>query len=182
MAHYIALIHKETGNGYGVLSARARRDGRRRRRAGKQHRRRSVKFLIPTALLVLSLTTAASAAEKLPAYGKTALSITGDVMLSAEKITFGNGKSVAVKKIASGREGKWDPIASGTAKADVYELTKPEDPKLLRGNRLCGSGPVRYVAFFRTDDKLTEMVVFQPKADPFGSDPDRICATYTYGG
>jgi hypothetical protein len=92
---------------------------------------------------------------------------------------------LAVKKVASGKEGKWDPIASGKAKADVYELTKPQDPKLLRGNRLCGSGPVRYVAFFKTDDKLTEMVVFQQAAsqkgaDPFG--PDRVCATYTYGG
>jgi hypothetical protein len=138
-------------------------------------------FLLST-LLVLSLATAASAAEKLPAYSNTATSITGDVMLGADRITFGNGKSVAVRKVASGKEGDWDPVASGKAKADVYELAKPEDPKLLRGNRLCGSGPVRYVAFFNTDDKLTEMVVFNPKADPFGSDPDRICATYIYQG
>jgi hypothetical protein len=141
-----------------------------------------MKPLLPATLLILSLAATASATEKLPTYSNTALSITGDVTLGADRITFGNGKSVAVKKIASGKEGKWDPVASGKAKADVYELTKPEDAKLLRGNRLCGSGPVRYVAFFRTDDKLTEMVVFQPKADPFGSDPDRICATYTYGG
>ena len=39
-----------------------------------------------------------------------------------------------------------------------------------------------YEAFFKTGDGLTEMVVFQPKADPFGSGPDRVCATYTYGG
>jgi hypothetical protein len=116
-----------------------------------------------------------------PAYSNTALSITGDLTLGADRITFGNGKSVAVKKIASAKEGKWDPIASGKAKADVYELVKPQDPRLPRGNQLCGSGPVRYVAFFRTDDKLTEMVVFNPKADPFGNDPDRVCATYTYG-
>ena len=110
------------------------------------------------------------------------MSITGDVTLAAGRITFGNGKSVAVRKIASGKEGQWGPVASGSAKADIYELIKPQDPKLLRGNRLCGSGPVRYLAFFKTDDKLTEMVVFQPKADPFGSDPYRICATYIYGG
>jgi hypothetical protein len=137
--------------------------------------------LFSSALSALSLVTAASAAEKLPAYSNTAMSITGDVTLGADRITFGNGKSVAVKKVASGKEGKWDPTTSGKAKADIYELTKPQDPKLLRGNRLCGSGPVRYVAFFKTDDKLTEMVVFQPKADPFGNDPDRVCATYTYG-
>jgi hypothetical protein len=101
------------------------------------------------------------------------------VTLKANRITFGSGKSVAVRKIASAKEGHWDPIAPGTAKVDVYELTKPQDPKLLRGNRLCGSGPVRYIAFFRTADNLTEMVVFNPKADPFGNDPDRICATYT---
>lgn len=141
-----------------------------------------MKPLLLTTFLALSLVTAASAAEKFPAYSNTAMSITGDVTLGADRITFGNGKSVAVKKVASGKEGKWDPVASGKAKADIYELTKPQDPKLLRGNRLCGSGPVRYVAFFRTDDKLTEMVVFQPKADPFGNDPDRVCATYTYGG
>jgi hypothetical protein len=132
--------------------------------------------------LALSLVTAASAAEHLSAYSNTAMSITGDVTLAADRITFGNGRSVAVKKVASGKEGKWDPAASGKAKADIYELSKPQDPKLLRGNQLCGSGPVRYVAFFKTDDKLTEMVVFQPKADPFGNDPDRVCATYTYGG
>jgi hypothetical protein len=122
-------------------------------------------------LLALSFTTAASAAERITAYSNTALSITGDVTLGADRITFGNGKSVAVKKVALGKEDKWDPTTSGKAKADVYELTKPQDPKLLRGNRLCGSGPVRHVAFFKTDEKLTEMVVFQPKADPFGSDP-----------
>jgi hypothetical protein len=110
------------------------------------------------------------------------MSITGDVKLDAGRIAFGNGKSVAVEKIASGKEGKWDPIASGRAKADIYELAKPQDPKLLRGNRLCSSDPVRYIAFFKTDDNLTEMVVFQPKADPFGSDPGRVCATYIYGG
>ncbi len=137
--------------------------------------------LLLSAFLALSLVTAASAAEKLPATSNTAMSITGDVTLGAGRITFGNGKSVAVKKIASAKEGQWDPIASGTAKADVYELTKPQDPKLLRGNRLCGSGPVRYLAFFKTGDGLTEMVVFNPKADPFGSGPDRVCATYTYG-
>jgi hypothetical protein len=136
-------------------------------------------------LLALSLVTAASAAERLPAYSNTAMSITGDVTLAADRITFGNGKSVAVKKIASSKEGKWDPIASGKAKADVYELTKPQDPKLLRGNQLCGSGPVRYVAIFKTDDNLTEMVVFQQAASQKGADPfssDRVCATYTYGG
>jgi hypothetical protein len=143
-----------------------------------------VKIISYSGLLAFSLATAASTAERLPAYSNTAMSITGDVTLGANRIVFGNGKSVAVKKIASGKEGKWDPVASGKAKADVYELTKPQDPKLLRGNRLCGSDPVRYVAFFRTDDKLTEMVVFQQAAsqkgaDPFG--PDRVCATYTYG-
>jgi len=117
-----------------------------------------------------------------PAYNNTAMAITGDVTLGADKITFGNGKSVAVRKIASGKEGKWDPTTSGKTKADICELAKPQDPKLLRGNRLCGSGPVHYVAFFKTDEKLTEMVVFQPKADPLGNDPDRICATYAYGG
>jgi hypothetical protein len=141
-----------------------------------------MKPLLLSTLLALSLASAASAASRLPAYSNTAMSITGDLTLGADRITFGNGKSVAVRKVASGKEGQWDPVASGTAKADIYELTKPRDPKLLRGNRLCGSGPVRYVAFFRTGDKLTEMVVFQPKTDPFGSDPDRVCATYTYGG
>jgi hypothetical protein len=141
-----------------------------------------MKTLLLFTLLAFSLVTAASAAEKFPAYSNTAMSITGDVTLGADRITFGNGKSVAVKKVASGKEGKWDPIATGAAKADIYELAKPQDPKLLRGNKLCGSGPVRYIAFFKTGDGLTEMVVFQPKADPFGSDPDRVCATYTYGG
>jgi hypothetical protein len=141
-----------------------------------------MKPLLLSTLLTLSLVTVASAADRLPAYSNTAMSITGDVTLGADRITFGNGKSVAVRKVASGREGQWDPDASGKAKADVYELVKPEDPKLLSGNRLCGSGPVRYLAFFKTDDKLTEMVVFQPKADPFGPDSDRVCATYIYGG
>ena len=141
-----------------------------------------MKSLPLSTLLALSLVTSASAASRLTAYSNTALSITGDVTLGADRITFGNGKSVAVRKIATAKDGRWDPVAPGTAKADVYELAKPQDPKLLRGNRLCGSGPVRYIAFFRTPDNLTEMVVFNPKADPFGNGPGRICATYTYGG
>jgi hypothetical protein len=64
---------------------------------------------------LLTLATAASTAERLPAYSNTALSITGDVTLGTDRITFGNGKSVAVKKISSSKEGKWDLIASGKA-------------------------------------------------------------------
>ena len=56
--------------------------------------------LLASTLLALSLVTPASAASRLPAYSNTAMSITGDVTLGADRITFGNGKSVAVKKVA----------------------------------------------------------------------------------
>jgi hypothetical protein len=55
-----------------------------------------------TSPLVLPLTTTAFAASHLSTYSNTALPFTGDVTLGADKITFGNGKSVAVKKIALG--------------------------------------------------------------------------------
>ena len=59
-----------------------------------------MKPLLLSTLLALSLVAPASAASRLSAISNTAMSITGDVTLDADRITFGNGS--AVRKIASG--------------------------------------------------------------------------------
>ena len=130
-------------------------------------------------LLVVSVVGAHAKAGHLTAYSRTARSITGNVVLTKTKISFGNGKSLAIKQVASQREGHWSIIDDKESKADVYELEHPQDPELLNGNTWCGGGPVRYFAV-NVNDGLTGIIVFDPDADPFGNDPDRVCATYNY--
>ncbi|MDX1729601.1 MAG: hypothetical protein R3184_00555, partial [Aurantimonas coralicida] len=61
--------------------------------------------------------------------------------------------------------------------ASVYSVAAPMDPVLLNGNRLCGSGPVTYVASWGSDSDVA-VAVFDTQDIP-GSDAD-MCALYYY--
>ena len=64
-----------------------------------------------------------------------------------------------------------------TVNASVYSVAAPMDPVLLNGNRLCGSGPVTYVASGGADSDVA-VAVFDTQDIP-GSDAD-MCALYYY--
>lgn len=115
-------------------------------------------------------------ADDYAAISNTAMSITGDIAFDDFSITFANGKSLEFAELVADHftvDGEDRP-------ASVYRVAKPADPKLQNGNRLCGSGPVTYVAAWGIDgdDLATVVAVFTGEDEPQAS--DEMCASYTY--
>ena len=103
---------------------------------------RGRQFLGPTdgsqlLALVLAARSPALAAspEQWEAVSTTASSITGNVRFSPDRITFQNGKSLPLEP--AGVVPQFGE-AMGTVSATLYRVTKPDDPALLQGTRLCG--------------------------------------------
>jgi hypothetical protein len=117
----------------------------------------------------------------------TAISITGDVTISPDKITFGNGKSLPLAPAGSvpgfkGDDGK-------QVNATLFRVTVPDDPVLLSGQRLCGGQTARPATFivawtrerrFSGDPDLRTMAVFSSSARPTGAGGPGFCGTYNY--
>lgn len=101
-------------------------------------------------------------------YSRTASAITGKVIFTPSRVTFENGKSLKLMRI-----GTLPQFASmyGKRAAILYKVTKPDDPVLLQGNRLCG-GP-------KTPKPVTFFVVISGGAEKF--DPDRELVIFTSG-
>jgi hypothetical protein len=72
------------------------------------------------------------------ATSKTAMSITGDIVLDDYSLTFKTGKTLDLEPYERDRMGDW--AGSGKKVAGyVYKIDPPSNPKLLRGNSLCGA-------------------------------------------
>ncbi|SDB31984.1 hypothetical protein [Bauldia litoralis] len=101
----------------------------------------------------------------------TAMSITGDIEVSADKIVFETGASLGLKPV----EGE----------AHLFTLASATDnPVLLNGNTLCGSNaPPEYIAFAMYETSMI-LLAFDgpdvPKLNPDPLDQDGICASFTY--
>ena len=107
------------------------------------------------------------------------MSITGNVRFSPDRITFQNGKSLALARagmmmVTEGRESR---------PATLYRVVKPENPVLLRGNRLCDA-PVTFIAvwshqpFGRGVDPR-DLIVYSGTGSP-ATGSGHSCATYSY--
>lgn len=145
---------------------------------------------MPIRLLLLSLLLFAFAApspalaaapEQWEAVSTTALSITGNVRFSSDRIAFQNGKSVP---LAPAGTVPAFGTPTGTANATLYRVTKPDNPALLRGNRLCG-GPITFIAVWKpapvaSDIDPREMAVFSGSARPTLAGGPDFCGTYYY--
>jgi len=114
--------------------------------------------LAPLSLLAFAQSPALAASlEQWEAVSRTAMAVTGTVQFSADRITFQNGKFLPLAPagtitVSEGRESR---------PATLYRVTKPDDPVLLQGNRLCGG---------RTPDPVIFIVVWRHR--PFGGDVD----------
>lgn len=116
------------------------------------------------ALAAAAVPASASAAERWQAVSRTATSITGDVLFSSERIVFKGGKSLMLAPAGTIPN---FAINGQVVPGAVYRLTRPEDPRLVAGNRLCGSGkPVSF------------LVVTRPKPT-FGEKAPRSLSVFT---
>ncbi|MGY2050142.1 hypothetical protein [Methylobacterium sp. JK268] len=120
-----------------------------------------------------------AASERWEATSRTAMSITGDIEFSDERITFQNGKALAPVPQFLVMDVR---IAGWKQAVFVYRVVEPEDPELLGGNRLCGSGPpVTFLAVSKPvvqDGARRRLAVFTGDAEPL--DFGAACAEYLY--
>ncbi|WP_093569591.1 hypothetical protein [Methylobacterium sp. 174MFSha1.1] len=126
--------------------------------------------------LTVNPALAAPGVERWSALSRTAMAITGDITLSPTRLVAA-GKSLPLAVAA-------DVPAFGTltgpVPARILRVTKPVDPVLLRGNRLCGA-PVRWIVAYRGDDgrRLT-LAAFTGDTLPTRESGPGLCATFSY--
>ena len=120
---------------------------------------------------LLCASRADARAYKWTATSTTAYAITGDIRVSADSITFANGKRIRIRPVSAD-------------KPQVFTLVpRSANPTLLNGNKLCGDTPPTFIALMR-DGGALYMKVFdgpdvpQGRADPF-PEPG-TCATYNF--
>ncbi|WP_050767608.1 hypothetical protein [Aurantimonas manganoxydans] len=112
-------------------------------------------------------------ADTLVATSTTAMAITGDVEMDDFSMVFADGTRLDFDELV----GDSFVVDGEPVNASVYSVAAPMDPVLLNGNRLCGSGPVTYVASWGSDSDVA-VAVFDTQDIP-GSDAD-MCALYYY--
>lgn len=116
-----------------------------------------------------------AAAQELIAISGTAEAITGDIYADDGSISFANGAVLALDDVV----GDTFAVDGRTVNASVHSVLDPADPVLLNGNRLCGMGPVTYVAWWTgPTDYETVLAVFTTQDIPASS--AEMCASYTY--
>ncbi len=96
--------------------------------------------------VVVSAGQSKAVPERWAAASTTAMSITGDVTFAPDKIRFQNGQSLSLAPAGSIAGFATD---GGKVDAMLYKVTKPNDPRLLRGNHLCGGHSATFIAVWK---------------------------------
>jgi len=131
-------------------------------------------------LLAFFLAATPAQAEKYAAISKTAMAITGDIDFVPGTITFQNGAKIHLVDVTIGQDGNWQ-LGGAPLPGDIFKLDPPADPKLLNGNRLCGSLVTYTVMYFLSRSDLN-LNLYTGATAPTGSDSDQLCATFSYEG
>jgi hypothetical protein len=147
---------------------------------------RAILLALPwTAIVAPASVWAASVGEKWEAVSTTAMAITGDLIFSPDRITFGNGKSLPLAPFGT------VPTFSApmeSVNATLYRVTTPGDPVLLHGNRLCGGRapqPVTFIVVWKparvgSDVDPRSMAAFSGDTRPTAAGGPGFCGTYNY--
>ena len=138
------------------------------------------------ALLASSPAFAASVSEQWKAASAMAISITGDITISADRIIFGNGTSLPL--VAAGRVRDFTVDAGKPVIATLFRVTAPDNPVLPSGKRLCEGQPpqpVTFIAVWRParlkgDVDLRTVAAFSGSKLPTGEGDPGFCGTYDY--
>jgi hypothetical protein len=127
---------------------------------------------------------AAPPGEQWEAYSKTATAITGNVTLSPDRITFGNGKSLPLS--SAGTIPDYVTVW-GKRTATLFRVTTPDDPVLLHGTRLCGKDaapePVTFIVVaspHQAEANFRSMDVFSSSEPPKGVENPNFCGNYNF--
>ena len=138
-----------------------------------------MRWIVLPILLAILPNPADAESEHWSAMSKTAMSITGDIVIDGDRLTFADGKSLKLEPYEMARTGDW--AASGDAVAgDVFRVVPPSSPKLLHGNSLCAE-PASFVVLWTFGEGELTLNVYSGDAAPTGTpDADALCATYSY--
>ena len=104
------------------------------------------------------------------ATSKTAMAITGDIVVDDYSLTFANGKSLAIEPYAAGRVGDWSGSGKSVA-GDVFTADSSANPKLL-------NGPATYVVIWSPGEGELAINAYSGSKAPTGT--DGLCASYFY--
>ena len=118
-------------------------------------------------LLALLLSATPVHAAKYGAVSNTAMSITGDIDFVPGTITFQNGAKIHLAEVTMGQDGNWQ-LGGASLPGDIFKLDPPADPKLLNGNRLCGS-PVTYAVMYFLSPSDLNLNLYTSGTAPSGS-------------
>ncbi|ODR98988.1 hypothetical protein AUC68_07485 [Methyloceanibacter methanicus] len=114
--------------------------------------------------LGLGLHAAHAKGYRWTATSTTSMAITGNIVVSANRIQFGNGAAVGL---------------NSTGVRGVFTLHPPGvNPVLLHGNRLCGDEPPTYLTIEQAGRSLA-LYVYNGSIMP-GSPGADMCASYRY--
>jgi hypothetical protein len=174
----------------GVMSSSAARADKFVRRLSNVRNGRNLTFpsklrcaAAAVALLIPTQGDAKGREERWIAFSTTAMGVTGDILLSPTRLRTA-GHDIPLQVAAD------DPAFGGDdgpVRARILRITRRMDPRLLRGNTLCGV-PARWIAVWHLGGKLwsgrrgkmLEMAVFTGERQPQSVNDAGLCATYSY--
>lgn len=149
---------------------------------------------VPQGMSATSGPATSAIAGSFVAVSNTAMSVTGDVTIAADKLGFALDQSYGTGAATAATAGS--AYAGADTWADLFGLT-PDTPVEIRpvtaqqvgakarNGGLCGKAPASYVAIARkapgTPDELLQIAAFQGTAAPGqGAGADSLCGTFTY--
>lgn len=108
--------------------------------------------------------------RKLAAYSKTAVAITGNVVMDGTIIRFSNGESLP-----------WQAIHE-EGSTTVYEVLSTMNPVLLNNNTLCGDQPIARAVVKENDEKVTMLLFDESNIEPVHAliNSGNACASFSY--
>ena len=132
-------------------------------------------IVLAATMLLAGPASAQKGVERWSATSTTAMSITGDIVLSPTRLTAA-GRTLPLKVAADVRGFGTD---HGPVGARILKVTRPANPVLKNGNRLC-TAPVRWVAVWREQTGDLGMAVFAGTRQPAREDVPGLCGTFLY--
>ena len=137
-----------------------------------------VRIVIVGALSLALLEGRASAKpveEEWIANSTTAISITGDVILSPTRLRMG-GANLRLRLVADVPRfvGAFGPV-----QARIFSVARPRNPVLLNGNTICAQ-PIRWIVVSHTKNGELELDAFEGREIPASLDSKGACGAFFY--
>ncbi len=106
----------------------------------------------------------------------TSVSITGPIVLAPGRLTAA-GADFPLRLVAQPPAFRSE---QGARPARVFAVTRPTNPPLLNGNRLCGADPATWIVVQPTPPDGLQISAFIGPKKPTGEDSPGLCGVFFY--